>query len=210
MEHHSRFGAAYGHEVKRSLVAALEEDRIRAAQVLPWRLADALPVLRFVGVCEAVPTWNRSGRTEYRPEIRAESHQDEASVSRAEDDGREAEAEELCLNAHTDEHSDLSDEEYSIASWSWGTELYDEVDEQEYLSTIDTEQRETPVRYRWISKVAYQRQWRVRPNDNVQGRILDEISEAELERVQRFLEEADDEEAARVDGTLRLVFVDQL
>lgn len=205
MEHHSRFGAARRSMNKQSRVVALEDDRARAAQELPRRLADALPVLRFVEVCEALPTyWSIGPRRSfkgYASEVSAGS--DEHRGSGAEDDVREAEAEEPHPDDVADEDSDPSDGEYSI---TMGDSVdmdayYEAVDEHEYLLAMGTEEQQPPIQYRWMENIAYQRRWRVRPNNNARGGILEEISETELERAQRFLEEADDEEAARVDGT---------
>lgn len=60
-----------------ALVATVEEDRARAARSLPQRLANALPALRFVEVCEARPSFRKP--TEYQDgEWEEEDEQPEA------------------------------------------------------------------------------------------------------------------------------------
>lgn len=114
------------------------------------------------------------------------------------------------FNTGRNEYCDMSEDEYSDASEDsgWGARM-EVMEDQGDPEKIDVQRPQ--VAYGWIDNVEYRRWWRVRqPNGgDVQGRTLEEISEAELDRAQRFLVEADDELVARVDGALRLIFANR-
>lgn len=214
---------------KSALVATVEEDRARAARVLPQRLADALPALRFLEVCEARPSFrknieNQDQEWEENDGQPGAGFDEEDTAYGAEEDAWEAEemrfdadededynmSEDEYFDTGRDEDCDMSEDEYSDASEDsgWGARI-EAMEEQGDPEKIDVQRPQ--VAYRWIDNVAYRRWWRVRqPNGDMRGRTLEELSEAELDRAQRFLEEADDQQVTRVAGTLRLASVNPL
>lgn len=216
MPHHSRIGSRHKFAAKRAFVATLEEDRARAARVLPQRLADALPKLRFLAVCEARPNFRKKANSRFAEEdertpcvgSEGEEESNSGAVERTQEDADES---TICLHSHgADEHSCPSEADYSESSSGsesdWDAH-FDAMEEHGDPEMVDVQRSQ--FTHRWMTNVAYRRWWHVRPDGDGQGPKLEEISKAELERAQRILVEADDEQVARVDGTLRLALVNR-
>lgn len=165
-----------------------------------------------MGVCEARPSYKKKATSRATEEDEgtpcAGSEGEEGSNSGAVEHTQDVTEGAACLHSHgADEHSCSSEADYSESSssleWDWDAH-FDTIEEHGDPDMVDVQRPQ--FTYRWMLKVAYSRWWRVRPNGNAQGRALEGISEAESERAQRFLVEADDEQVARVDGALRLIF----